>query len=58
LNGRPRPHFRTGPRTNCKRAHGAATLIHGPFQRLVRRQRASAITVLIQIRQLLIPLQP
>ena len=36
LNGRPRAPFRTGPRTNCKRAHGAATMIHGPFQRFVR----------------------
>jgi len=24
--------FRTGSRTNYKRAHGAATVIHGPFQ--------------------------
>ena len=29
--------MRTGPRTNCKRAHGAATMVHGPFQRFVRR---------------------
>jgi hypothetical protein len=32
LNGRPPLLTRTGPRTNCKRAHGAATLLHGPFQ--------------------------
>jgi len=24
------------PRTNAKRAHGAALMIHGPFERLVR----------------------
>src|SRR4051812_16014443 len=33
LKGRPLTSLRTGPRTNCKRAHGAATLFHGPFQR-------------------------
>ena len=38
LNGRPQLPTRTGPRTNSKRAHGAATLPHGPFQRFVRQQ--------------------
>src|SRR5207237_3954759 len=35
LNGRPRTPLRTGPRTQCQGAHGAATLLHGdldPFQ--------------------------
>ena len=41
LNGRPRPHFRTGPHTNCKRAYGAATMAHGPFQRFVRSHEPS-----------------
>src|SRR5262249_40573499 len=36
LNGRTTTHFHSGPRTNCKRAHGAATMIHGPFQLFVR----------------------
>jgi hypothetical protein len=41
LNGRPRWNTRTGPRTNCKRAHGAATMTHGPFQRFVRHSVAA-----------------
>jgi hypothetical protein len=35
LTGRPRPHFRTGPHTQCHDAHGAATMIHGPLQLLL-----------------------
>ena len=38
LSGRTLPPLRTGPRTNCKRAHGAATMFHGPLQRTVRAQ--------------------
>ena len=40
LNGRARPNFRTGPRTQCHGAHGAATIYHGPLQRFVRCHRA------------------
>ena len=37
LNGRATlTDFRTGPRTQCHGAHGAATMNLGPFQRFVR----------------------
>jgi hypothetical protein len=41
LSGRMLAAFRTGPRTNFKRVHGAATMIDGPFQRVVRHHEPS-----------------
>lgn len=35
LSGQARRHFRTGPRTHTC-AHGAATMLAGPLQRIVR----------------------
>src|SRR5690349_13913970 len=32
LSGRTTPPLRTGPRTDCKRAHGAAMMLHGTLQ--------------------------